>query len=46
MQQRDPAWRRAELERLQGIAADPAAAREFLLGSSMIAGLRRAAAVE
>ena len=45
MQQRDPAWRRAELSRLQGIAGDPAAAREFLLGSSMIAGLRKAAAV-
>ncbi len=46
MQQRDPAWRRDELARLQSIASDPAAAREFLLGSSMIAGLRRAAAVE
>jgi 3-(3-hydroxy-phenyl)propionate hydroxylase len=46
MQQRDPAWRRAELDRLQDIAADPAAAREFLLRSSMIAGLRRAAGIE
>ncbi|UCG72698.1 MAG: FAD-dependent monooxygenase [Chromatiales bacterium] len=46
MQQRDPAWRRAELERLQGIAAEPSAAREFLLRSSMIAGLRKAAAID
>lgn len=46
MQQRDPAWRRAELERLQGIAAEPASAREFLLRSSMIAGLRKAAAID
>lgn len=46
MQQRDPTWRRTELERLQGIAADPAAAREFLLRSAMIAGLRKAAAIE
>lgn len=46
MQQRDPAWRRAELERLQAIAADPDAARQFLLGSSMIAGLRHAATIE
>ncbi len=44
MQQRDAAWRRAELARLQGITADPAAARQFLLRSAMIAGLRKAAA--
>jgi 3-(3-hydroxy-phenyl)propionate hydroxylase len=41
----DPASRRRELSRLQAIAADPAQAREYLLGSSMIAGLRRAAAI-
>lgn len=46
MQQRDPAWRRAELERLQAIATDASAAREFLLRSSMISGLRKAAAIE
>jgi 2-polyprenyl-6-methoxyphenol hydroxylase-like FAD-dependent oxidoreductase len=46
MQQRDPAWRRAELERLQTIASDDSSAREFLLRSSMISGLRKAAAVE
>lgn len=40
----DPGWRRQELARLQAIAADPAAAREYLLASSMITGLRRAAA--
>jgi 2-polyprenyl-6-methoxyphenol hydroxylase-like FAD-dependent oxidoreductase len=45
MQQRDPLWRRAELDRLQSIAADPNKAHEFLLGSSMIAGLRQAASV-
>jgi 3-(3-hydroxy-phenyl)propionate hydroxylase len=45
MQQLDPAWRRAELTRLQGIAANPREAREFLLRSSMIKGLRQAAAI-
>lgn len=44
MQQRDPAYRRAELTRLQAIAADPRQAREYLLRTSMISGLRRAAA--
>ncbi len=44
MQQRDPAYRRAELARLQAIAADPRQAREHLLQTSMIGGLRRAAA--
>ncbi len=38
----DPAQRRANLAELQAIAADPARARDFLLTSSMIAGLRRA----
>lgn len=46
MQQRDAASRSAELERLQRIAAEPASAHEFLLRSAMIAGLRRAAAIE
>jgi len=45
MQQRDQKWRRAELDRLRSIAADPNKAHEFLLGSSMIAGLRQAASV-
>lgn len=43
MQERDPAARRAELARLQRIAADPAEAHAFLLKSSMIEGLRQAA---
>ena len=42
MQERDPARRRAELDRLQAICADPVAAREYLLKSSMIDGLRQA----
>jgi len=45
MQQRDPAWRRAELGRLQAISNQPAEAREFLLRSAMITGLRRAAQI-
>ncbi len=44
MQQRDPVYRRTELTRLQAIAADPEQAREHLLRTSMISGLRRAAA--
>ncbi len=42
MQERNPAFRAAELARLQKIAADPDASREFLLRSSMIEGLRLA----
>lgn len=42
MQERDPERRRAELRRLQRIAADPFEAREYLLRSSMITGLRDA----
>lgn len=44
MQERDPARRRELLAGLQAIAADPARAREHLLRTSMIAGLRRAGA--
>ncbi|MCA0922011.1 FAD-dependent oxidoreductase [Pseudooceanicola nanhaiensis] len=39
----DPEERLNHLRRLQGISADPAKAREFLLRSSMISGLRRMA---
>lgn len=39
----DPEERINHLRRLQGISADPAKAREFLLRSSMISGLRRMA---
>lgn len=45
MQKRDPAWRDAEMARLQALIADPVAHREHLLKSSMISGLARAAAV-
>jgi 3-(3-hydroxy-phenyl)propionate hydroxylase len=45
MQERDPAKRRETLANLQAIAADPARAREYLLKSSMITGLRQAEAV-
>jgi len=46
MQERDPERRYAELRRLQAIAADPVKAREFLLRSSMITGLRQAEALD
>lgn len=45
MQNRDPAWRHAEMARLKAIVADARAARDYLLASSMITGLRRAATV-
>ncbi|MEQ8514572.1 MAG: FAD-dependent monooxygenase [Chromatocurvus sp.] len=45
MQERDPQARRRELTALQDVAADIGKAREFLLRSSMITGLREAAAV-
>jgi 3-(3-hydroxy-phenyl)propionate hydroxylase len=45
MRERDPARRAALLAELQATAADPARAREHLLRSSMITGLRAAAAV-
>lgn len=45
MQERDPARRREMLTALQRTADDPALAREHLLRSSMIAGLRRAAEI-
>jgi 2-polyprenyl-6-methoxyphenol hydroxylase-like FAD-dependent oxidoreductase len=41
----DETERRAHLHRLQAIAADPGKARDFLLRSSMIEGLRRAEAL-
>ena len=45
MQERDPARRREELAALQAICADAAKLREYLLKSSMIAGLREAEAI-
>jgi 2-polyprenyl-6-methoxyphenol hydroxylase-like FAD-dependent oxidoreductase len=44
MQERDPMRRRQMLRELQSVAASPRRAREYLLHTSMIAGLRRAAA--
>lgn len=44
MQERDPARRRAMLEDLQRTIDDPAKLKAYLLKSSMIEGLRRAAA--
>jgi 2-polyprenyl-6-methoxyphenol hydroxylase-like FAD-dependent oxidoreductase len=44
MQERDPARRRAMLEELRRTIADPAKLKAYLLKSSMIEGLRRAAA--
>ena len=46
MQERDPERRRVLLSELQAIAADPVKAKAYVLRSSMIAGLRRAAAVQ
>lgn len=43
MQERDPTRRRAMLAELRRTASDPALARAYLLRSSMIEGLRRAA---
>ena len=44
MQERDPARRRAMLEELQRTTGDPVKLKAYLLKSSMIEGLRRAAA--
>ncbi len=45
MQERDPARRLATLRDLKAVATDPARAREYLLKSSMITGLREAEAI-
>ncbi len=45
MQERDPARRRTELSALQALTADPVKCRDHLLKTSMIAGLRQAAAM-
>jgi 3-(3-hydroxy-phenyl)propionate hydroxylase len=44
MRETDPERRRAMLQDLQRTAGDPQRARDYLLNSAMIAGLRRAAA--
>jgi 3-(3-hydroxy-phenyl)propionate hydroxylase len=45
MQERDPQRRREMLSALQRVTADPAELKAYLLKSSMIEGLRRAASV-
>ena len=45
LEEREPAVRAERLQELRRIAADPMRAREFLLRSSMIASVRRAAEV-
>jgi 3-(3-hydroxy-phenyl)propionate hydroxylase len=46
MEERDPAVLRARLQEMIEIAADPARAKQHLLTTSMISGLRRAAQVQ
>jgi 3-(3-hydroxy-phenyl)propionate hydroxylase len=43
--ERDPATRAARFDELRRANADPALARAFLLQSSMVASVRRAAAI-
>ena len=45
MTESDPAKRREELIKLQGIAADPGKAKPFLMRTSMLEGLRQAAEI-
>jgi 3-(3-hydroxy-phenyl)propionate hydroxylase len=44
--ERDPVTRKKSLDAMRRIGADSKAAREYLLNSSMIASMRRAAAIE
>jgi 3-(3-hydroxy-phenyl)propionate hydroxylase len=46
MQERDPDSRRAHLSKLQAIARDPVQCKAYLMQTSMIDGLRRAASIE
>ncbi len=46
MEESDPAVQRARLQELIAIASDPARAREHMLNTSMISGLRRSAQVQ
>jgi 3-(3-hydroxy-phenyl)propionate hydroxylase len=43
LEEKDPSVRRERLNELRTIAADPASARQYLMNSSMIASVRRAA---
>jgi 3-(3-hydroxy-phenyl)propionate hydroxylase len=42
MEERDPAVQRERLKEMIAVAADPAKAREHMLNTSMISGLKRA----
>ena len=44
--ERDPATRKKALDAMRAIAADKSSAREYMLNSSMISSLRRAAQIE
>ena len=44
--ERDPATRQKALDEMRRIAADKAAARDYMLRSSMIASMRHAAAIQ
>jgi len=46
LSERDPAVRKASLDELRRTAEDPVLAREYLLKTSMIASLRRAASIQ
>ena len=46
LSERDPATRQKSLDAMRKTAADPKSAREYMLRSSMIASLRRAAEIE
>lgn len=46
LEERDPKARRRELDRLRKIANDPGRAKEFLMDTSMLASVRRAATFE
>ena len=45
LEERDPGVHEARMAELVAIAADPERARQYLLDSSMIAGLRKAEAI-
>jgi 3-(3-hydroxy-phenyl)propionate hydroxylase len=45
MDEKDPAVRAANFEEMRAIVADPAKHREFLLRSSLIASVRKAALI-
>ena len=45
LEERDPAVQKQRMEELVATAADPERARQYLLESSMIAGLRKSAEV-